>query len=59
MKKDPLFAPEYNMKISELVDGFPPSDEGEEGSNVYVWDETAHKLVSIFKKIFGEWHQLK
>jgi hypothetical protein len=59
MIHDPLFEQEYNCKLSELVNGFPPADEGEEGAKAYVWDEVTKKLIYIFKKVFGEWYKLR
>lgn len=56
-KRVPLFAPEYNCLVSDLVEGFPPEDRGEpEGSNMYVWDDETKELLYIFRKVFATWY---
>lgn len=57
--QDPLFNKEYNCKKSDLVDGFPPNDKGtEDGSKMYVWDDTTRELTSIYKRVFGVWNKI-
>jgi hypothetical protein len=58
VKNDPLFENEYNCLVSDLVDGFPPNGKEEEGSKMYVWDDSSRTLVSIFKKVFDVWYKL-
>jgi hypothetical protein len=57
IKKDALYEEEYNCLVSDLVDGFPPADNREEGAKMYAWDEATKKLTYIFKKVFGAWHK--
>ncbi len=47
-----------NCKVSDLVDGEPPSTDYDEGTNMQVWDDTTKQLVSIFMLINGEWMKL-
>lgn len=57
VKVDPNYEKEYNCLVSDLVGGFPPPDDREEGSKMYVWDSATKELKYIFKKVFGTWHK--
>lgn len=58
VKRDPVYEKEYNCLTTDLVNGYPPADVGEDGSKMYVWDAALRKMTKIFKNVFGQWMEL-
>jgi hypothetical protein len=58
VRRDPLIEQEYNCLVSDLIEGFPPHKDEEEGSKMYVWDDSTKQLAYIFKRVFNSWYKL-
>jgi len=51
IKDDALFENEKNCKVSDLVGGYPPSTEFDQGTRMYAYNDETKQLEMVFKLV--------